>query len=949
MMRIVRQFGPAVAGLAIIVVVTSLSAPGTLRASGTRLHAESRREQVLDQYAGLQSAFVENRGQIDARVRYYAHGARYGFYLTRDALVLSFAKSTMGSAAIASKQTAGGVNLALRFLGANPKVVVEGEGRAAGDAHYLLGDDPDRWRTNVPRYNRVVYRALWPGVDLAFVDASGSLKYEFHVKPGARVDDIRLAYVGAESLTVDGTGALLIGTAMGVLRDAPPVAYQEIDGTRVPVTSRYALRRSAGAQKAYGFVVGAGYSPDRPLVIDPGLGYSTFLGGTSHESASALAVDAAGNAYIVGFTQSPNFPTTAGAFDRTGSASNNLDAFVTKLNPTGTALVYSTFLGAGSSEWGRAIAIDAAGNAFITGQTKSSSFPTTGGAFDRTFNVDNCPRCGIDQEDAFVAKLNADGSRLVYSTFLGGTQFDDGLAIAVDGSGNAYVAGETGSSNFPTTAGAFDRTPNGEFDAFVTKLNATGSALVYSTYLGGSLVDLPSDIDVDSANTAFIAGGTRSPDFPTTAGAFDTSANGAFDGFVTRLNASGSGLLYSTFLGGSDMESAGSIAIDAAGNAYLAGGTPSPDFPTTPGAFDNVLDGGFDAFVTKLNPAGSALVFSTFVGGSEGDSFSGLALDGNGSIWVSGSTSSVDFPVTADALDPSFNGSVTDAIVANLNGDGASLLFATFLGGSENEGSSDIALDAGGNVFVTGGTMSPDFPTTPGAFDRVWNGDPLIFWADAFVAKLSSDGIVPPDPGPPPPPALASLSLNPSSLTGGLASTATITLTSAAGIGGVLLTLSSSNPSVATVPPSVGIEAGQTSVPVGVLTSGVSASTGVTISATHNGVTVSALLTVLPEAPPPPSALPAPALLSPAHDARFAPGQAITFDWSDVAGAVSYTIQIDDSETFSNPLTFTQTLGASQLTISTLPTIRMWWRVRANAASGAPGNWSSVRRVEVKS
>jgi hypothetical protein len=283
---------------------------------------------------------------------------------------------------------------------------------------------------------------------------------------------------------------------------------------------------------------------------------------------------------------------------------------------------------------------------------------------------------------------------------------------------------------------------------------------------------------------------------------------------------------------------------------------------------------------------------------------------------------------------------------------GSELLFATYLGGTDNgEGVSDLALDLAGSVYVTGQTMSADFPTTPGAFDTVWNGNLTIFWLDAFVAKLSSNGIVPPDPGPLPSPALSSLSLNPTSVVSGNVSTATVTLTSGAGSDGVVVTLSSSNPGVANVPPSVGIEAGQTSVPVGVLTGPVTSSTGVTISAAYNGATVSALLTVLllTSPPPPTGSLPAPSLVGPPHDARFAPGQAITFDWADIAGAASYNIQIDDSESFTSPLTFTQTLGASQLTLSTLPTTRMWWRVRANDVSGAPGTWSLVRRFEVKS
>ena len=382
-------------------------------------------EQALKSYANLPLTFVENRGQTDARVRYYANGPRYAFYLTDDEVVLTFDKgSGATSASTGSKpsvsdsfipakfaevetqspKTAGspgntsgadGVALALRFLGSNPRAALEGEARASGDANYFRGNEPAKWHTAVPRYERVVYRELWPGVDLRLSQQAGSLKYEFLVRAGARPADIRLAYNGAAGLTLDSTGGLLIETALGVLRDSPPVSYQEIAGARVPVESRYVLNTAGSAEGNYGFAIGAGYQPDQDLIIDPGVDYSTFLGGTSDEIGAGIAVDAAGNAYIVGTTQSPDFPTKTGAFQRTGAAGNFSDVFVAKLNPTGTALVYSTFIGGRDFDWGRAIAIDAAGNAYIAGQTKSSNFPTTAGAFDRTFGVpDNCPRCG---------------------------------------------------------------------------------------------------------------------------------------------------------------------------------------------------------------------------------------------------------------------------------------------------------------------------------------------------------------------------------------------------------------------------------------------------------------------------------------------------------------------------------------------------------------------------
>ena len=276
---------------------------------------------------------------------------------------------------------------------------------------------------------------------------------------------------------------------------------------------------------------------------------------------------------MAGTTQSPNFPTTSGAFDRTGAASNFADVFVSKLNAAGTALIYSTFVGGSNMEFGNRLAVDAGGNAYVTGTTKSSNFPTTGGAFDRTQNIPpNCPRCATDVTDGFVFKLNAAGSALRYSTYLGGTEYDSPRGIAVDGSGNAYVTGETLSSDFPTTAGAFSRTRRGQYDVFVTKLNPTGSALVYSTFLGGAAVDNGQQVQVDGGGNAYVLGSSSSADFPTTAGAFDTTANGGFDATLTKLNPAGSALVYSTFIGTNDVDGGSGLVIDGTGSAYVTGG-----------------------------------------------------------------------------------------------------------------------------------------------------------------------------------------------------------------------------------------------------------------------------------------------------------------------------------------------------------------------------------------
>jgi len=821
------------------VELTAASGPATTeRFAPARPTFKSDRD-LLDAYGKLPLAFVENQGQTDPRVRYFAHGSGYAFFLTRKEIVLLFVHRFASRAAIepATHQ----IILALRFLGGNPDVALKGEERAPGEVNYFRGSDQARWQTQLPRYGQIVYRDLWPGVDMTLTGQGGKLKYEFHLRPGARPADIRLAYRGSSGLALDSAGALLIETSSGMLRDSPPVAYQEIGGARVPVESRYALNDGGSAGTSFGFAVGKGYDPKHELIIDPGVDYSTFLGGTSHEIGAGIAVDAAGNVYVVGTTQSLDFPATGGAFrTRLNSTTNVSDVFVSKLNATGSALIYSTYLGGSGFDFGRAIAVDAAGNAYVTGQTASSNFPTTGGAFQRAIKFIPTPR-PPDPMDAFVTKLNSAGSGLVYSTFLGGVDIDDALGIAVDSAGNAYVTGVTSSHDFPTTPGAFSRTSGGGNDAFVTKLNATGTALVYSTYLGGLDNEVGARIRLDAANNAYVMGSTRSADFPTTAGAFDTTHNGAFDVFVTKVNATGSGLVYSTFLGGSDFDSGQGLAIDAAGNAYVSGGTLSLDFPTTPGAFSTTPSGS-DAFVTKLNAAGSALVYSTFLGGTGGEGAAAIAVDAAGIAYVTGGTSSVDFPTTADGFQPRFNGGASDAFVTRLNATGSALLYSTFLGGTNSESGADLVLDAKGNAYVTGVTYSADFPTTPGALDVIFKGNTLIFWGDAFVTKFvfADVGL-----------SISSLAVSPSTVAGRTSSTGTATLSAAAPAGGATVTLASSNPAVVGVPASVTVPAGAASTSFAITTTTVAASTALSISGTFGGVTRTAVLTVTPVAAAP--------------------------------------------------------------------------------------------------
>jgi len=512
-----------------------------------------------------------------------------------------------------------------------------------------------------------------------------------------------------------------------------------------------------GAGNAY--ITGYTYSPGFPTTpgaydttwneveafvtkLDPSgaLVFSTFVGGSAEDFSRGIAIDAAGAAYVVGYTLSRDFPTTPGAYDESGNSASGPNVFVAKLSPDGTALQYATYLGGSGQESGAAIALDAASAAYVTGATDSTDFPTTAGAYRTTLNSTN----GTD--DAFVAKFSPDGSALVYSTYLGGNNYDYSRDVAVDAAGSAYVGGNSASTNFPTTAGAYDMTLNTQvvntYDAFVTKLSADGSSLEYSTFLGGRGEDSAAALVLDSLGQVHITGATSALNFPVTPSAIDGSFNGGrggADAFVAVLSAAGDNLIYGTYLGGSTAggeDSANAIAVDASGAAYITGWTYATNFPTTVGAFGTTLNFDLDAFVTKVNPDGASLAFSTYLGGSASDEAHGIAVDSAGAVYVTGNTNSTDFPTTAGAFDRTFNGGSSDSFVVKLNPDGATLAYSTFLGGSSGEDrTAGIAVDGSGSAYVAGYTDSSNFPTTPGAYSTSSNSS-----TSAFASKLSADG-----------------------------------------------------------------------------------------------------------------------------------------------------------------------------------------------------------------
>jgi hypothetical protein len=690
-------------------------------------------DQLQEAYGRIPLSFEVNQGQTDSRVQYLARGEGYALFLTPTAAVFSLSKpapTSNGHDQPAAAQPSVGTVLDMQLVGARPDAPASGLDEQASTVNYFIGSDRSRWRTNIGTYGQVKYTGVYAGIDLVYHGNQRQLEYDFDVVPGADPNDIRLTFPGATGIDLDAQGELVLHTAGGDVMHHAPVVYQEGPGGREAVAGRYVIQ----GNDRVGFVVGA-YDPKRALIIDPTLAYSTYLGGSFHERGNGIAVDAAGNAYVTGVTQSTNFPTTPGAFQTTIAGLAN--AFVTKLDADGTALVYSTYLGGSAVDAGAAIAVDAAGNAFVTGFTESSNFPTTPGAFQTTI-------AGF--KNAFVTKLNPDGTALVYSTYFGSI-VDAGAAIAVDAAGNAYVSGDTESSNFPTTPGAFQTTLPGGDNAFVTKLNADGTALLYSTYLGGSAVDAGAAIAVDAAGNAYVTGVTESHDFPTTPGAFQTTIAGYGNAFVTKLNPEGTALVYSTYLGGSggsfggQYDGGSAIAIDAGGNAYITGVTFSRDFPTTLGAFQSRLGGNFgNAFVTKLSADGTALIYSTYLGGSAssgfGDGGRGIVVDGAGNAYLTGFTASSDFPTTSGAFQTTQPlRAFQAAFVTKLNADGTALIYSTYLGGSDSflgDGGSAIAVDSTGNVYVTGSTDSSDFPTTHGAFQSTLGGN----FGYAFVAKF---------------------------------------------------------------------------------------------------------------------------------------------------------------------------------------------------------------------
>jgi len=647
---------------------------------------------------------------------------------------------------------------------------VEAQERLPGLANSFVGNDPAAWRIRSPRYARVVFRGTYRGIDVVYYEKQAALECDFVIAPLTDPARIGFEVAGGRIAT---NGDLVIG---GVRWKRPILLQGE---RRIPGGFvRHGRDR-------FGFKVGP-YDHNRELVIDPGLIFSTYVGGSRNELARGLAVDSQGNVYIAGITSSIDLPVKSAlqsAFAGSTAHPFTGDAFVAKFSPAGDVL-YLTYLGGKGDDFASAIAVDSDGNAYITGSTNSTDFPVTKGAVQTKFSGfanNDLARFG----DVFVAKLNPAGDRLLYSTYFGGSHNDVGLGIQVDAAGGVYVTGATASADFPTTAGAYQTKFGGQGgqdnlpccaapafeagDAFIFKLDPMHSKIVYSTFLGGTLDDGAFALALNEAGEAYVAGYTLSRNFPTTLGAFQRKFGGVEsrtpdfhrgDGFLAKLNADGTTIAFSTYFGGEGDEWIAGIALDKSGAIYLTGASSSAaGFPVTPSALQThyagytklpadieILFG--NAFVAKMNPTGSALEYCTFLGGSHNDSGLAVAVDGGGNAYITGFTESPDFPVTHDAAQPKFGGTSSqepyvlfgDAFFSIINVDGTRLLYSTFLGGRGDDIGWNVAMDPSGNVYVTGGTASADFPVKGQAFQGTFGGfqETLYFFrGDAFLSKFS--------------------------------------------------------------------------------------------------------------------------------------------------------------------------------------------------------------------
>jgi Abnormal spindle-like microcephaly-assoc'd, ASPM-SPD-2-Hydin/Beta-propeller repeat len=701
---------------------------------------------VYERYGTLPLTFEPNQGQTNSQVRFISRGRGYTAFLTAGGIVLSLHPNQPALIQQVSNGTPSNppqqpvnATLQLKLLGAAPNPAIIGEDAQPGKVNYFIGRDPRKWHTNVPTYARVRYKNVYPGIDLVYYGNHQQLEYDFAISPEADPGLIQYEITGASQINLDAEGNLVLQTGAGELHFQSPLVYQESNGLRMPVPGAYVVNDSTHI----GFAI-AQHDQTKVLVIDPTLVYSTYVGGAGDDQLTGIAVDGSASIYLAGYTDSADFLLTT-----LGTPSTNTDhVFVAKLDPTGSRFVYADYIGGSSADYGVALALDSGNNVYVTGSTTSSDFPT----------VNPYQASDPGSYGGFVTKISADGSSLVYSTYLGGSGFDQPTDVAVDTLGEAYVAGSTASQDFPMVnayQNAALANQGGLYGTygFITKFTADGSSLSYSTYLAGNQnvaqncgnpcwpapYTTISAVTIDANGSAYVAGTTNTSNFPATSGAYLTTNStqpDAMIGFVSKFASAGT-LDYSTYFYGASGNPVGigDIAVDGSGSAYIAG-TVSSDgtFPITstsicdPGLYGSACS---YAFVSKFDPTASTLLYSSFLGPDNYASPQSIAVDASNNAYVLATTESATFG-TNNGIEGYANG--WDMLLVKLDPSATTELLATYLGARGNEFASGMALDANGNIYVAGSTDSADFPVTQGAFQSLLGGN-----TDGFVMKIDSN------------------------------------------------------------------------------------------------------------------------------------------------------------------------------------------------------------------
>lgn len=661
---------------------------------------------------GTSVPWVENAGQWQEEVLFYAPTFSGN-------VIINKAKEILYALPVDSTS---GYVLKERFVGTTKQHMTQapyGEERTTTHFNYFIGKDATSWQTNVPAYEVLNMGEIWEGVALKLNAHSNNVEKLFYVTPNAAPSSIQIEVDGAEQLQLSQNGELIVITPVGPLRYSAPVAYQWIHGEKQLVKVAYQIK----GKNSYSFTV-ADYDLNYELIIDPLLA-STFIGDGGNDWGNALAVDESGNVFVTGYTWSDNFPTTAGSYSEPFNGVK--DAYVSKFSNDLSTLLVSTFIGGSSWENGLAITVESTGEVIVSGATGSANFPIAGAAYDNTYNGGS--------NDVFVCKFDNDLSTIIASTFIGGGDDDYGYDLTLDQAGNVFVTGRTESTDYPSTGG-FDATFNGGFeDVFVTKLNNGLSALLASTYIGGSTDEGADAIVTDDAGNVFISGFTYSDDFPTAGMAYDSTHNGSGDIFVAKFNNNLSVLSAATFIGGTNFEESHAIALDSSQNVFIAGYTGSAEYPSTPGVYDEAFNGNHDAIITKLNNELSEILASTFIGGANDDDCYGLVIEGAENVFIAGISFSTDYPMTGNAFDDTHNGE-RDIFFSRLSFDLSELLESTYLGGNDNDWALDLTIDNAGSVFIGGGTYSGDFPIQGSPYDDSYNER-----EDAILAKIVGCGV----------------------------------------------------------------------------------------------------------------------------------------------------------------------------------------------------------------